>query len=71
VYKPTANSSAHLNQKPLEFMERIVRTVTDPGDVVWEPFAALATQRLRNARIAASRLIRTTNARPWKNEGAS
>ncbi|MGH3830600.1 MAG: DNA methyltransferase [Pseudonocardiaceae bacterium] len=79
VYKPTAGSSAHLNQKPLEFMERIVRAVTDPGDVVWEPFgglasasvaaislgrrayvaeidhefAALASQRLKNARMEA------------------
>jgi hypothetical protein len=43
VYKPTAGSSAHLNQKPLEFMERIVRAVTEPDDVVWEPFGGLAS----------------------------
>lgn len=43
VYKPTRASSAHLNQKPLEFMERLVKAVTAPGDVVWEPFGGLAS----------------------------
>lgn len=43
VYKPTISSATHLNQKPLEFMERIVRAVTDEGDVVWEPFGGLAS----------------------------
>ncbi|WP_404816994.1 DNA methyltransferase [Streptomyces thermolineatus] len=43
VYKPTKGSSAHLNQKPLEFMERIISAVTRPGDVVWEPFGGLAS----------------------------
>jgi hypothetical protein len=43
VYRPTAGSAAHLNQKPLEFMERLVRAVTRPGDVVWEPFGGLAS----------------------------
>ncbi len=43
VYKPTSGSSAHLNQKPLEFMERLVKSVTSPDDVVWEPFGGLAS----------------------------
>lgn len=43
VYRPSAGSSAHLNQKPLEFMERLVRAVTRPEDVVWEPFGGLAS----------------------------
>jgi site-specific DNA-methyltransferase (adenine-specific) len=43
VYKPTRASSAHLNQKPLEFMERLVRAVTHRHDVVWEPFGGLAS----------------------------
>jgi len=43
VYKPSAGSSAHLNQKPLEFMERLVKAVTEPDDVVWEPFGGLAS----------------------------
>ena len=36
-------SAAHLNQKPLEFMHRILNAVTDPGDVIWEPFGGLAS----------------------------
>jgi hypothetical protein len=43
VYNPTAASSAHLNQKPLEFMERLIMAVTEPGDVVWEPFGGLCS----------------------------
>jgi hypothetical protein len=43
VYKPTGASTAHLNQKPLEFMERMIYAVTEPDDVVWEPFGGLAS----------------------------
>jgi DNA modification methylase len=43
VYKPTPTSTAHLNQKPLEFMERIVEAATRPGDVLWEPFGGLCS----------------------------
>jgi hypothetical protein len=43
VYKPTGSSAAHLNQKPLEFMERLVNAVTHRGDIVWEPFGGLAS----------------------------
>jgi hypothetical protein len=43
VYKPTRASTTHLNQKPLEFMERLVHAVTREGDVVWEPFGGLAS----------------------------
>ena len=43
VYNPTAASSAHLNQKPLEFMERLITAVTEPGEVIWEPFGGLCS----------------------------
>ena len=43
VYNPSSSSAAHLNQKPLEFMHRILNAVTDPGDVIWEPFGGLAS----------------------------
>lgn len=43
VYKPSAASAAHLNQKPLEFMERLISAVTAPGDSVWEPFGGLCS----------------------------
>lgn len=43
VYKPTKASTTHLNQKPLELMERLVHATTTRGDVVWEPFGGLGT----------------------------
>lgn len=43
VYQPSSGSSAHLNQKPLEFMERLVSAVTERSDVIWEPFGGLAS----------------------------
>ena len=33
--------SLHGSQKPLRFIDRIVRASTDRGDVVWEPFGGL------------------------------
>ena len=33
--------SLHGSQKPLKFIDRIVRASTDPGDAVWEPFGGL------------------------------
>lgn len=53
VYNPSLQSATHLNQKPLEFMRRQVQAVTDPGDVVWEPFGGLAS-----ASVAAVELGR-------------
>lgn len=38
-----SNAAAHLNQKPLDLMRRIIRACTDAGDVVWEPFGGLCT----------------------------
>lgn len=43
----------HANQKPLALIERIIRASTDEGDVVWDPFAGLAT-----AGVAAAALGR-------------
>lgn len=44
VHKPTAGvASAHLNQKPLEIMHRIINACTQPGDVIWEPFGGLCS----------------------------
>ena len=44
---------AHANQKPLDFMGRMVRYCTDAGDVVWEPFGGLCS-----ASVAAALLGR-------------
>jgi len=49
VHNPGKNATAHLNQKPLELMSRLVESVTKEGDVVWEPFGGLCT-----ASIAAT-----------------
>jgi len=43
VYKPKRASAAHLNQKPLEFMGRLVVAATVAGDVIWEPFGGLGS----------------------------
>lgn len=43
VYKPSRQSAAHLNQKPLDFMVRQVELASNVGDVVWEPFGGLAS----------------------------
>ena len=43
VYKPSKQSAAHLNQKPLDFMDRQIHAASNEGDVVWEPFGGLAS----------------------------
>lgn len=51
--------AVHLNQKPLDLMQRIIEASTDAGDVVWEPFGGLFT-----GSLAASR----TNRRAFSAE---
>lgn len=51
--KTERGRAVHLNQKPLDLMERIILASTDEGDVVWEPFGGLFT-----AALAATRLGR-------------
>ena len=54
VHNRTAGmASAHLNQKPLEFMRRILIASTRDGDIVWEPFGGLCS-----ASVAAIELGR-------------
>ena len=43
TYKPTKNSAAHLNQKPLDLMLTQVNAASNQDDVVWEPFGGLAS----------------------------
>lgn len=47
----SSGKAVHLNQKPLDLMQRIVSAATVPGSVVWEPFGGLFT-----ASVAARRL---------------
>ncbi len=57
VHNPGKNAAMHLNQKPLEFMRRLVTACTAPGDVVWEPFGGLCS-----AAVAAVELGRDAYA---------
>ena len=41
----------HLNQKPLNLVEMIIKASSDPGDVVWEPFGGLFTGCLAARRL--------------------
>lgn len=43
----------HPNQKPLALMRRLVKSCSDQGDVVWEPFGGLCTASV--AAIEAGR----------------
>jgi site-specific DNA-methyltransferase (adenine-specific) len=49
--KVPSGRATHLNQKPLDLTEMIIRASSEEGDVVWEPFGGLFT-----ACIAAYRL---------------
>lgn len=56
--KTLLGKAVHLNQKPLDLMERIIGASSDEGDVIWEPFgglfsAALAAQQLKRHAYAA------------------
>lgn len=53
THSPTAQSSTHLNQKPLDLLRTMIAASTRQGDVVWEPFGGLAS-----AAVAAGELGR-------------
>lgn len=49
-----SNKSVHYNQKPMSIIEYIIRTSSDKHDVVWDPFAGLATTALCCRRLERS-----------------
>lgn len=57
VHNPGKNATAHLNQKPLSFMQRIIEVASNEGDTIWEPFGGLCS-----ASVAAAALGRTSFA---------
>lgn len=57
TYKPTKQSAAHLNQKPLDLMLTQVAAASNVGDTVWEPFGGLCS-----ASVASSLLGRRSYA---------
>jgi hypothetical protein len=44
--KSPEGRAVHLNQKPLDLMERIIQASSDAGDVLWEPFGGLFSASL-------------------------
>ncbi len=54
VHNPGRNAAAHLNQKPLEFMRRIVSIASNQGDTIWEPFGGLCTASIAAAEAGRS-----------------
>jgi site-specific DNA-methyltransferase (adenine-specific) len=61
VHSPSEQSAAHLNQKPLEFMLRQIAAVTEPGDVVWEPFGGLASASVAAVELGRRAYVAETN----------
>jgi site-specific DNA-methyltransferase (adenine-specific) len=49
--KTTDQKAVHLNQKPLDLMERLIQASTEPGGVVWEPFGGLFSGALAAVRL--------------------
>lgn len=45
------SKSIHYNQKPIAIIEYILRTSSDENDIVWDPFAGLATTALCCQRL--------------------
>lgn len=39
----SSHKALHYNQKPISIIDYIIKTSSDVGDVVWDPFAGLAT----------------------------
>lgn len=66
VHNPGKNATAHLNQKPLAFMQRIIEVASNEGDTIWEPFGGLCS-----ASVAAAALGRTSFAAEVDPEFAS
>jgi site-specific DNA-methyltransferase (adenine-specific) len=46
-------AAVHANQKPLAVTDVMIRSTSDPGDVVWEPFGGMCTAAV--AALAAGR----------------
>lgn len=60
--KATAFSASHLNQKPLDLMEKQIMASSNEGDVIWEPFGGLASASV--AAINLGRMPYTAEVNP-------
>lgn len=48
------HKSLHYNQKPISIIDYIIKTTSDEGDVIWDPFAGLATTAWCCSRLGRS-----------------
>ena len=48
------HKALHYNQKPVSIIDYIIRTSSDEDDVVWDPFAGLASTALCCRRLGRS-----------------
>lgn len=55
--------AAHLNQKPLDLMELIIRASSSEGDVIWEPFGGLFSGSI--AAIKLNRIAYSCEIDPY------
>ena len=53
----------HMNQKPLQLLLRIIRSSSDPGDVVWEPFGGLCSTAVAAFRTGRKAFAAEVNPR--------
>ena len=61
-------NAVHPNQKPLALMRRLVKSCSDPGDMVWEPFGGLCTASVAAAEMWAKSIRRRDQVRPSTNK---
>jgi site-specific DNA-methyltransferase (adenine-specific) len=50
--KTADGRAVHLNQKPLDLMDRIIEAASVPGEVIWEPFGGLFSAAASARRLA-------------------
>ncbi|MBQ7722080.1 MAG: site-specific DNA-methyltransferase [Kiritimatiellae bacterium] len=55
-------AALHMNQKPLSILEQAIRSTSDPGDVVWEPFGGLCSASIAALRTARHAYAAEINA---------
>jgi site-specific DNA-methyltransferase (adenine-specific) len=58
-------NAVHPNQKPLALMQRLVRSCSDLGDTVWEPFGGLCTASVAAAELGRKAFAAEINPAIW------
>lgn len=62
----SGTKALHLNQKPLELMDLIIKASTDPRDVIWEPFGGLCSGVVSAKRLGRKALAAEKNETVYK-----